>query len=303
MNKLPRVQFLFQVFRFLPKKYPVQYDGLQQPFFVIGSGRNGSTLLNRMLNANSQLYLPSEQYFLGPSVFKYHYYNYALWRDLVKVIAGELITSGGSHTWQVSELPDFRELYLLPREKKRLQYLLDVMYRFPAGKDFKIWGDTTPLNSYYLSQIYDTFPRARYCFLVRDGRDVIASYKTGGKAVLGDLAEPVRAAHHWMHAVEQYDWLRKRTEVKLIRYESLVAEPERVLTEVCEYLKVPFEAQMLNFYEQIPDRKMYDLPVHQNLKKPVFESSIGKYEEALTADELRQIMPVIDKGLRKLGYI
>lgn len=302
MNKLFRAHLLFHILRLLPRKFPVKYAELQQPFFVLGSGRNGSTMLNRMLNQHSKFHLPSEQYFLGPSIFKFHYYNFALWRDLVKVIGAELIPSGGSHTWQVDDLPDFLKWYLLPKEKKTLQYLLDQIYRHGSGEK-AIWGDTTPLNTYYLEEIYHTFPHAKYLFLVRDGRDVVSSYKKGGVDVLGELSLPQKGAEHWMHSLKKYRWLSQKTSVYLVRYEELVADTESCLKGICDFLNVEFEADMLRFNEQIPDTDMYKLPVHQNLHKPVFGSSVGNFQSGLTSEEMDQILPIIQKGLKDFEYL
>lgn len=296
-----RFHLLFNILRLLPKKYPVKYDGLKQPFFIIGSGRNGSTMLNLMLNRHHQLHLPSEQYFLGPSILKFHYYNYGLWRDMVKIIVGELIASGKSHTWADNELPDFHQLYLLPSHQKRLQYLLDVMYR--NGASGELWGDTTPLNSYYLKEVFHTFPEATYFFLVRDGRDVISSYKKGGFDELGELADPVKGSKHWMHSVGKYNWLSQRANVQLIRYEELVTEPEKVLEGICAHLGVPYESEMLEFNEHVPKREMYDMAVHKNLKKPLFSSSIGSFQQKLTPEELDSCMPILSEGLKQFGYI
>jgi len=305
MNKLLQAHILFHFLRMLPRKFPVKDSSVRQPFFVLGSGRNGSTMLNRMLNQHSKFFLPSEQYFLGPSIFKFHYYNFAIWRDLVKIIAGELIPSGGSHTWSVRDLPDFLKLYTLPKQHKNLQFLLDSLFRFYGKQsgDFETWGDTTPLNTYYLPEVYNTFPKAKYLFLVRDGRDVVASYKKGGAELLGDLSNPENAANHWMHSLSKYKYLRSKTEVKLIRYEELVSDPKKVLSAVCEYLGVEFEEQMLGFNEHIPNAEMYHLPVHENLKKPVFQSSVGNYKDGLTNSELAAVMKIIDKGLHKFNYV
>ena len=296
-----RFHLLFNLIKHLPKKFQVKYDELVQPFFVIGSGRNGSTMLNLMLNQHSQLHLPSEQYFLGPSILKFHYYNYGLWRDMVKVILGELLPQSGSHTWEVTEMPDMQKLYLATPDKKKLQYLIDVIYR--SGYEAPIWGDTTPLNTYYIKEIYHTFPKARYLFLIRDGRDVVASYKKGGYEVLGDLAVPSNGAAHWNHSITKYDWLKRRTNVHLVQYEKLVMNPKEELASVCEFLGLEFEKQMLSFHSKVPNREMYDLPVHQNLKKEVFTSSIGSYLKELDSGDLDKVMPILSMGLERFGYL
>lgn len=43
-------------------------NGSPRPFFIIGSGRSGSTLLRRILCANPELHIPPETYVLGPAI-------------------------------------------------------------------------------------------------------------------------------------------------------------------------------------------------------------------------------------------
>ena len=41
-------------------------------FFIFGSGRNGSTLLARLLNTHSQIFLPPEQFALPYTIIDWH---------------------------------------------------------------------------------------------------------------------------------------------------------------------------------------------------------------------------------------
>ena len=54
----------------------------QDPFFIIGSGRNGSTLLGGMLNTNAAVFLPPEQYILGYSLLKWNLKRHKNWANI-----------------------------------------------------------------------------------------------------------------------------------------------------------------------------------------------------------------------------
>ena len=49
------------------------------------------------------------------------------------------------------------------------------MYSSSTNKNFKIWGDKTPQNTYFIKHIFPVYPSAKYVFIVRDGRDVVNS--------------------------------------------------------------------------------------------------------------------------------
>lgn len=247
------------------------------------------------------LFLPSEQYFLGNSIIKFKLYNFLIWRDLVKIVSGELLPITGSHTWDFSSEEVFNELNTI--HDKSLQALIDLIYRAYGykSKSFKIWGDTTPLNTFYLEEIHSAFPKSKYIFLLRDGRDVVASYKKGG-AHLGDLCSPEKAAVHWMQSIEKYDWIKKREEVLLIKYESLVTDPHSSLRRLCKYLGIEFISDLLEFYEIDLYNPLYLEPQHRNLNKPIFMSSIGKFKKELTHNETKRVTNVMEKSLSRFGY-
>lgn len=274
----------------LPRKYPVRStpELAVQPFFVFGSGRNGSTMLNRMLNQHSELFLPSEQYFLGNSIIKYKLYNFLIWRDLIKIIAGELLPSTESTTWSIDLDKMMKPLMAL--ENRSLQSVIELIFRSYGAqtKEFSIWGDTTPLNTYYLPEILSVYPKAKYIFLIRDGRDVVASYKTAGEEYLGRLANPDQAAEHWMHSIAKYKWAKKKispANLYLLRYEQLVASPMEELKKLCDFLGISFEPGMLDFHENKSIAAMYQEPQHANIRRPVSESSVGKWKSVFAGNE------------------
>lgn len=161
------------------------------PFFIFGSGRNGSTLLNLILNQHTKLFLPPEQYFLGKSIIKFQLYNYLIWRDLVKIIYAELIEETENHLWNFKPNGILHQAFYFKKKERTLQNLINEIY-FEYARQSNlngvIWGDTTPHNSIFINEIYDCFPKAKYIFLIRDGRDVAAAFKKGGKDIFDELA-------------------------------------------------------------------------------------------------------------------
>ena len=290
--------------RIIPWGFPIKSGiKLQKPVFVFGSGRNGSTLLNRMLNKHPQLFCPTEQYFLGPNIIKFYLYRHFLnWRDLVKVLAGELDPSSGSHTWETGFNPQLSDLF--ESENKNLQFLIDTFYRTygkSQKKGFNTWVDTSSPNTRYFKEIYQCFPDAKYCFLIRDGRDVINSYTKGGKQHFGEIATPSIAAQHWIDSVNAYHWLEKKTQVLVIKYEELVQNPEFTLKTICEYLGTEFTEEMLDFYQEKLPSGLSD-EYFKNVRKPVFKSSVRNWEHQLDSAILEEVTPKIEPYLKFFNY-
>lgn len=256
-----------------------------------------------MLNQHSKLFLPSEQYFLGGSIIKYKLYNFLIWRDLMKIIGGELVHTTGSHTWKCGAEAILPDLFNI--EKRCLQNVIDKIYRCYAAElsmDKMYWGDSTPPNTAYIQEIFSVFPKARYIFMIRDGRDVASAYKKGGSE-FGSLADPVYAAIHWNKSIDAYKWLcRKVAKVELISYENLVRNSVKELKSVCSFLDVDYEQEMMNYHTAIPDVNIYKELRHANLFKQVSDSSVGQWKTLLSPEEIRKIELIIKENLIRFGY-
>ncbi|MEM9053095.1 MAG: sulfotransferase, partial [Bacteroidota bacterium] len=288
----------------LPRMHPINSSRskVNEPFFVFGSGRNGSTLLNLMLNMHPELFLPSEQYFLGDSIIKYKLYNFLNWRDLMKIIVGELLTSAKKHTWDISTDDMFERLLNL--EEKSLESVIETIYRSYGDKitDFSIWGDTTPSNTAYIPEIFSLFPKSKYIFLIRDGRDVVASHKNAGEFVKR-FSEPKLSANLWIESIGYYDWLKSKCDVLLVKYEDLVNSPESILKAISDHLGIEYVDQYLNFHQHKPTNLVYKEPVFDNIDKPLFNASIGRYSQDLSGTEIANVTSAMHKHLLRFEYL
>lgn len=302
MNKRSVLRTVLALASSLPKRHQVAgAEEARPPVFVLGSGRNGSTLLNRMLNGHSGLFLPTEQYFLGPTIFRYYFYNWLPWDRLAERMLLKINVDPKSHTWESCTF-DPESFRSMKKQEQTLHGLLEKLFLTTSKKGKVRWGDTTFTNTYFIPEILSVYPDASFIFLVRDGRDVVASFKAGGADAFDEYATPKVAARHWVKGLNTYDWLAKRKPVFLIRYEDMVSQPKGVLKELCSFMKIDFEPEMLDFFQHVPEHEIYALDHHQSIRKPLFRDSIGKYKDVLSAGELDELMPILRKGLNEFNY-
>jgi hypothetical protein len=140
-------------------------------------------------------------------------------------------------------------------------------------------------------------------FLIRDGRDVAASFKAGGSEVFDDRANPLFAANLWNQSIESLEWLKSKTaNVLLVKYEELVCKPEITLQLVFNYLGENYPENIFDFQDNISQSDYYNQKHHQKLQQPIDSKSIGQWQNRLTKDEVDQITPVLAKNLAKFGY-
>ena len=104
------------------------------------------------------------------------------------------------------------------------------------------FAEKTPRHLLHLDAIAATVPGARIVMMVRDGRDVAASFqRRDGKAITG--------ARRWLQENEVLRAAEARPDTLRLRYEDLVTDPEGSLRAVCSFAGLPFDATMLRFHE------------------------------------------------------
>lgn len=106
-----------------------------------------------------------------------------------------------------------------------------------------VWVDHTPDNFKYHPMLRSLFPEARFIHIVRDGRAVCASIK---KLNWGPN-NAYMASRHWADRLMQALTVELAEPETCLRvyYEDLVSEPDRILSEICDFIDVPFEKNMI----------------------------------------------------------
>ncbi len=287
--------------------FPLHGEERYKPFFLIGSGRSGSTLFRRILTAHSQLHIPPENFALVSSIQKFKQYcKTMVWEDLVHLILSLFEFHHEFYTFKISLRPLVHRLIETPHDRRNLAFILDSLYRYHAEKhgiSMNRWGDKTPLVTYepgMLEQLLKIFPDAQFIHLVRDGCDVIASTLR-----YGFFTDLTTAANRWVRVVQN---ARQFTEAHpqccmVVRYEDLVCNPEKVIKAVCRFLKVEFEPQMI--HSENLANEMGDVPVlheHIEVSKPINVSNIGMGRKEFTKEEKELLQAIIGKELAHFGY-
>lgn len=283
--------------------YPLHRNENISPFFIIGSGRSGNTLLRRILYSHTSLHIPPETYVLGSAIKFFSVNRNLFWRDLVYATLSQFEYYPEFETFDISLRSLAQRLVQLPCENRSLAFMLDAFYRYHAEQHAitcQRWGDKTPMNTFALDRIYSVFPKAQFIHIIRDGCDVVASYLQAGIYV-----NIVKAAERWVSSIESArKFISFHPENCLeIRYEELVDNPQKSVEGLCHFLKIDFQAQMLTINETI--NSMGDVAVrahHQQIYQPISKSSIGKGRQSLTLEEKELLEPILDPLLSKLDY-
>lgn len=195
---------------------------LTAPIFILSPARAGSTLLRMILGSHSALY--------GPPEIPLAHLGIRAETKWIKTSLKEL---------QISE----EEVEFLLWDR----VLADVLAR--SGKPTLV--AKTPANVLIYDKIARCWPDARFIFLMRHPANCVESLnkawsKHWRPEDSGSINDSMSRALRYMTKLEE---ARKALPGKTVRYEDLTAEPETIVRQLCKYLGIPFEPQMLEYGE------------------------------------------------------
>lgn len=293
--------------RFISERYPIsdhQNSLSCDPFFIISSGRSGTTLMRSMLVAGGEVAIPAETLIIHSLAIKYPLLFHMGWADLTRVVISDFEGSHNFPLWECNLAPAYANAAKIPAKERSLARIIDEVFRTYASQKFPeatIWGDQSPIHTFHLPYIHKIFPNAKFMHLLRDGRDVISSMvKRHGDGYLSE------AIYRWKTSIKRTNTFKKRLDSSQyleVRYEDLVQFPEKSLAVVSEFLGIDYKSEMLDYWKKPStiENKYYDF--HANLGKPVFSSSIGKWKERLSEEQQSLVLRAITPELRDLGFI
>ena len=272
------------------------------PFFIVGSGRCGSTLLRVMLASHSRLSIPPETWFLIPLVRRFTIDRPLSAAEIESAVS--IIT--GDYRWPDMKI-DAQEFghAVSQLTQPRVRDLAEVVYRWHVQAEGKArWGDKTPVYIEIVPELARMFPGSRFIHLVRDGRDVAKSFKatgwdTGGRWLHENTREWTKTVRfHWQWTRTEF-----RNRILLVRYEDLVLEMEATLRRICQFIGEAFEPQMLAWEgkvnEQVPEREQVR---HAKLKQRIGSEGVARWKREMSARETFIAEAFMGSDLTRLGY-
>jgi hypothetical protein len=214
-------------------------------FFIIGTGRCGTTLMAQILNAHSRICVPSEmQIAFETGQNGARLAEVFASQDNLRFRAADyikLVNERCPH--RLDAYYDYRTFfYELSYPVLSLQWLLTELYTdiaYSQGKS--MFAEQTPWYAKNIRLLNELFPRAKFIHMV-DGREAISFARhPGGIRYNVNLERGQRK-----HEIVQ-DGLRLVPQrILTVRYEDLVQTPDKVTEMVCSFLDVPFEPTMLH---------------------------------------------------------
>jgi hypothetical protein len=280
---------------------PLHGAARYRPFFIIGSGRCGSTLLRAILEAHPDVHTPPDTP-LGPVMREYRRYSRLPWNAVLRIVLGHYEYGPNWDAFELSLRPLFRELAAYPRDSRNLAALLDGVYRAHAAKhkpSATRWGDKATINTFALSGLRRVFPDLQVIHMIRDGRDVVRSYMRRSTQTLS------WAANLWLQSVRTAQGFGARHPGQYldIRYEELVRHPREKIQAVATFLDVGFDERMLRHHElDLSLGDVRQLPTLEGARDPIHQTAIGRWRTEFDPAQIAELDRLLGPTLGALGY-
>lgn len=269
--------------------------------FVIGAPRSGTTMLEHMLAAHSQIQGGPEPHLITPLA------HLGIW-DKVDKAPYDHVLAAESQKLFVDQLPGKEQDYW-----DACRAYCDTIYsRYLAGKGNKpVCLDKTPAYALVLPFMQKVFPDAKYVVLTRHPLALFSSY--ANSFFDGDYI----TAHQYNPLLLRYvpalaKFLRQQdTPFLHVRYEDLVKDPETWFERICTHVGVPFEREAIEYGKAMKEEgraqglgdpigvKQHDRPTTGSVKKWAQELAADPAKLHLMQGVIAQLDPA---DLDTLGY-
>jgi hypothetical protein len=243
--------------------------------FVIGPPRSGTTLLMRMLGAHSQIYTRPEPHILPPLA------HLGFW-ETVDAAPFDHLQAAASIREFVRDLPRGELDYW-----DACRAYTDILYgRMLAarGRGKRFFLDKTPANALILPFLSRLYPRARYVVLLRHPAAIFSSYANSffdGDYEAARRFNPI--LNRYVPAIARF--LREgAVPHTVVRYETLVRQPEEEMRRVFAFLGLPFEADTIEYGKhEFEGRGLGDPVTVDRQTRPVTDS-VERWAEELARE-------------------
>ena len=274
--------------------------------FIVGCPRSGTTLLQRMVNAHSDIAITPETHWIPRFTKK----RWGVTRQ--GLVTPDLIARLSEHPGFVALNIGREELAKLMGTGRPIAYSSFVsgifdLYGQTRGK--RLVGDKTPGYVRRMKTLHALWPQARFIHVIRDGRDVFLSMSSRPLEQLKPgvfdswLEHPVPTAALWWElnvrpGREAGNALGPELYYE-VRYESLVADPGEECAKLCSFLGVQYDDSMLRFHEGRMGNKAE--PGGKPAWQPI-TSGLRDWKSQMPAADLEEFEAAAGELLEELRY-
>jgi len=283
-------------------------------FFIVGTGRSGTNICQKMLNLHPEIKVVGETHFIQTLLTRFGSKKIAF-SDFCEIIE-EHYSSNGTKKWAHDHIKaggfdpntfysEFQS-FCVNMEQGTIRDFVEAFFRFCYGEGAYLLGDKTPFYGMYMAKILELWPDAKFIHLVRDGRytatsmqkhkafvrrinagfhedfDYFLNIEDSYKGMLSFYSEKsvslVNCVQLWKQIISQIRYESKKipSEAYLeVRYEDLIKQPIAQLRRIAKFFDISLPLSWLAKACIVP-RPFTLWKQRQRISKEEYESLTNK---------------------------
>ena len=248
------------------------------PIFLVGFPRSGTTLLDTILRTHPKVNVIEEK----PIISKFiENLNIKINSNLEKL-----------NSLDEKSISDMRNFYFKIREK----YIYE-------NKQINI--DKMPLNLIHAAEIIKFFPNAKFIFAIRHPCDCILSSFMQSFSLNDSMANFLSLEDSiifYNKLMELWDIYTSSMNINyhMIMYESVVSNFNETINNLLQYLNLEWSDEIIKFHETAAKRGLISTPSYDQVNRPIYSESVGRWKNY--EKEFLNIKISLDTWIKKFCY-
>lgn len=257
-----------------------------QRIFLVGCPRSGTTILQSLLAAHPEVIsFPESKFF-----------HYLLYDKFAEKLPNRLEVFLKDEIKRPEFLASFDRAQ---NTETQASWFVGVLDSLAAEQNKSIWLEKTPEHIYFIEDIQRFLPDVKFIHILRNGMDAIASMYEATRSfhdLWGGAWDLNHCIERWEYAIlTSHKYVDKSNHI-LVKYEQLLDDKVKVLTEICKFVGIEYEAAMLDHYKEKAANLSLNLPWHKGIDRDIASTKSHKYHRLFNQDEIAGI-------LDKIGWV
>jgi hypothetical protein len=268
--------------------------------FIVARGRSGTTLLRAMFDSHPDMAVPPESHFICQLASRRARFSRG-GRFFVDRFTDDLGRHESFPRWGLA-IDDVRGRLRAVSVNDYSEAIRQIFALYAEARGKRRYAEKTPINIMNIPLLATLFPESRFIHLIRDGRDVALSYLDTDFGV--DTVP--HAAIYWRRFVREGRRAGRRlgpARYREVRYEELLADPERTLRELCQFVDLPYAPSMLEYPERA-NELMADVPHREHHTRLALPPTAGlrDWRRDMDGPDVELFEAIAGDLLDELGY-
>ena len=260
------------------KPYSVT-DKLEDPIFLIGFPRSGTTLLDTIFRTNENVEVIEEK----PIIKNF----------LIKLEQKTKNKLNNIKNLSNDEIREMRHFYFTERD----QYI--------KNKNAKIIIDKLPLNVVNVGEILRFFPNAKFVFALRHPYDSVLScfmQQFELNPAMKNFLSIKRSAYLYDLVMKLWKIYQKIFSINFhyIKYEDVVTDFEKSTKEIFKFLNLDWSNKAKDFYKTAKDRIDISTPSYNQVTSPLYLKSINRWKNY--EENFKDVKKNLEKWIHEFEY-